>query len=135
MFVRDAQQVDAQVMTMAGAQGVTMRLMVGRSDGAPNFAMRLFEVAPGGCTPFHSHNYEHAVWIVSGRGCLMRASGDAAQAGDAEQGPAFGAGSAVFIAPNEHHQFRNLGSDPLRFVCMVPVSFDCGGACQPTPGS
>ena len=30
------------------------------------------------------------------------------------------AGIAVFIAPDEIHQFRNTGSGPLRFLCLIP---------------
>jgi hypothetical protein len=30
------------------------------------------------------------------------------------------------------HQFRNAGTGALRFLCLVPTTFDCG---KPTPGS
>jgi quercetin dioxygenase-like cupin family protein len=128
MFVRSPDEVTAQAMTMPGATGVTMRLMVSAQDGAPNFAMRLFEVQPGGHTPLHQHNYEHEVMIVEGEA-------DVATGPKGEQFKRVRAGHAVFISANELHQFRNASQRPLKFMCMVPTTFDCGGADMPTPGS
>ena len=128
MLIRKPDQVQAQPMTMPGAKGVTMRLMVGRTDGAPNFAMRQFHVEAGGHTPLHQHNYEHQVLILSGHGQLAHGPAD----GDAQ---AVEAGDVVYIAANDLHQFRNDTGEPLRFMCLVPTQFDCGGQCQPTPGS
>ena len=128
MFIRKTQDVASRTMDMPGAEGVTMRLMVGREDGAPNFAMRIFEVEPGGCTPRHSHNYEHEVMILQGQAAVGQdedpANDDSAQAGD-----------VLFIPANQTHQFRNTGRDVLKFMCLVPTEFDCGGSVEPTPGS
>jgi len=109
-------------MQMDGVKGVSMRMMVGRADSAPNFSMRHFTVEPGGCTPHHSHNYEHEVFIVEG---TARVEED----GTFHQ---VKAGDALFVPANVTHQFVNTGAQPLKFLCMVPVSFDCG---KPTPGS
>ena len=109
-------------MTMEGAEGVTMRLMVGRADGAPNFSMRHFTVEPGGQTPRHSHDYEHEVFVVGGAGRVE-------QDGEVQD---LSAGDVVFVRPNTTHQFTNPGPEPLKFLCLVPVTFDCG---TPTPGS
>jgi len=129
MLIRSPQDVTPQEMTMPGAAGVKMRLMVGREDGAPNFAMRLFEVAPGGHTPKHAHNYEHEVLIVQG-------SANLACGPEGDQTRHASAGDVVFVPANETHQFVNTGPGTLKFMCLVPVTFDCGhGACQPTPGS
>jgi quercetin dioxygenase-like cupin family protein len=122
MLIRRAEAMPGTPMTIDGAREVTMRLMVGRSDGAPNFSMRHFTVAPGGQTPRHSHDYEHEVYIVSG-------------AARVEQGDEFedlGPGDVVFVRPNSTHQFVNTGTEPFVFLCLVPVTFDCG---TPTPGS
>jgi len=109
-------------VAMDGVKDTRMEILVGRQHGAPNFAMRHYVVAPGGHTPHHAHNYEHEVIIIDG---------DA----DVTYGAAthrVHAGDVLFIAPNQMHQFRNVGASPLRFLCMVPTSFDCG---KPTPGS
>ncbi len=128
MLIRKPLDIDARTMDMPGAQGVTMRLMVGRDDGAPNFAMRLFEVKPGGCTPRHSHNYEHEVMILQGQAAVGK-DNDEANDGTVS------AGDVLFIPANQTHQFRNTGPDVLKFMCFVPTEFDCGGSVAPTPGS
>lgn len=128
MLIRKPEDVDSQVMTMAGAEKVTMRLMVGRDDGAPTFAMRLFEVEPGGHTPLHQHNYEHEVMVVAGQGQVV----DNAKQDDAKP---IEAGDVIYMPPNEMHQFRNTGDEVLKFVCLVPTTFDCGTGLAMTPGS
>lgn len=122
MLVRRADGMDGTPMQMDGARGVTMRLMVGRGDGAPNFSMRHFSVEAGGCTPRHSHDYEHEVYIVRGQARLEQDG----QFNDLQ------AGDVAFVEPNNVHQFVNTGAEPLEFLCLVPVTFDCG---KPTPGS
>ena len=126
MRITNPDQIDGQPMQMDGASGVTFRLLVGREHGAPNFAMRHFTVTPGGHTPLHQHNYEHEVLIMAGK-ALVRA-------GDTHRD--VHGGDVIFMPANVLHQFKNIGDEDLKFVCLVPVQFDCGnGACQPTPGS
>src|SRR5687768_10131690 len=122
MLIRRSDQVQGAPTQMEGVKGVTMRMMVGRSDGAPNFAMRHFTVEPGGYTPHHSHNYEHEIYIVEGAGRIEHDG----QFRDIQ------AGDAIFVEPNKVHQFINTGRTPMKFLCLVPVTFDCG---KPTPGS
>lgn len=109
-------------LAMEGTKDVSMRIMVGRADGAPNFALRQFQVAPGGHTPKHSHNYEHEVVVLGG-------SGTAEYDGQAHE---IREGDILLIQPNVTHQFRADRGGELRFLCLVPVSFDCG---KTTPGS
>jgi quercetin dioxygenase-like cupin family protein len=110
MKIKLAEAVEANVVEMEGASGVTMRVLIGPDDGAPNFNMRLFEVAPGGHTPSHRHAWEHEVYVLGGQG-VIRAPG-----GDAEIAPAH----CAFVPAEELHQFVNTGSDVLRFLCLVP---------------
>ena len=67
MLIRRAEKTPGKPMAMEGAAGVEMRMMVGRDDGAPNFAMRHFTVGPGGHSPRHQHNYEHEVFVLEGQ--------------------------------------------------------------------
>ncbi len=41
-------EAPAQEVAMEGAVGVKIRWLIGEQNGAPNFAMRHFEIAPGG---------------------------------------------------------------------------------------
>jgi len=125
MLIRRAEQTESQAMDIDGAAGVSMQVMVGRDDGAPNFAMRRFTVAPGGHTPLHQHNYEHEVIVVAGKGVVR----------GGETHRQITAGDVVFMPPNKLHQFKNTGDDDLQFICLVPVQFNCAdGSCKPTPG-
>ena len=112
MKVQHYESVALNPVTMDGAEGCTVRWLVGKNDAAPNFAMRQFEVAPGGHTPKHFHDYEHEVFVLEGEGVVYE--------GDNEH--RLKAGDVIFVVPNEVHQFRNTGATPLKFLCLVPNS-------------
>lgn len=112
MKVKHYEQVAQAPVTMPGAAGCQVRWLVDEAQGAPNFAMRQFEVAPGGYTPKHSHPYEHEVFVLEGEGTVLE--------GDVEH--PLKAGDVVLVVPDEPHQFRNTGTAPLKFLCLVPNS-------------
>jgi quercetin dioxygenase-like cupin family protein len=112
MKVTNSQDVQAKTVQMEGAQGCTVRWLVSEQDGAPNFAMRQFEVAPGGFTPRHFHPYEHEVYVLEGRGVVH----------EGDQTHPLQAGDVVLVKPDEVHQFRNTGDAPMRFLCLIPNS-------------
>ncbi|MBS0192300.1 MAG: cupin domain-containing protein [Phycisphaerales bacterium] len=121
-LIRSIHSTPTSPVQMPGVNGAEMAIMVGREHGAPNFSLRHFRVQPGGNTPRHSHDYEHEVFIVEGGGTvLLDGSEKTVKAGD-----------VVFIPPNHEHQFKADGAAGLRFLCLVPVTRDCG---DPTPGS
>ncbi len=104
-------------VTMEGAAGVGMRMLIGPDERATNFHMRHFTVEPGGHTPHHRHDYEHEVLILAGEGVLRTDQGD----------KPLSPHDVVFVPPNDRHQFRNTGAQPLEFVCLIPAPRDCGG--------
>lgn len=99
-----------------GRSGVTMREMITAEDGAPTFAMRVFDVTAGASTPYHHHAWEHEVFIVRGAGHVKSEKGDRP----------FRAGDTVFIAGNEPHCF--VAETDVQFVCVIPNP-DMTGAC------
>ncbi|MGI5819366.1 MAG: cupin domain-containing protein [Armatimonadota bacterium] len=111
MHIVDVEHCDCSTVEAEGAKGVRIQwLLDEQTCGAPNFAMRRFEVEPGGCTPLHTHAWEHQVYIVRGVGEVVH--GDAVTH--------FAPDTAILIEPDEEHQFRNTGVEPLEFLCMVP---------------
>ncbi len=94
------------------ARGVAARVVIGKADGAPNFCMRVFEIAPEGHTPRHSHAWEHEMFIHAGEGEIF---------GNGRWSP-MRAGQAVFVPGHEEHQMKNTGRQPLVVVCLVPAS-------------
>ncbi len=122
LLQRNLAETPCQPLEMEGVKGVSMRIMVGRADGAPNFSLRHFQVAAGGHTPRHAHDYEHEVVVLGGSGTAEY---------DGKDYP-IREGDVLLISPNATHQFRADRGSEMRFLCLVPVSFDCGKA---TPGS
>ncbi|MBA7613617.1 hypothetical protein ES703_20868 [subsurface metagenome] len=94
------------------APGVLRRVVIGPDEGAPRFIMRVFHVEPGCSTPFHSHWWEHEVFVLEGDG-VVKSREDESKIGE---------GMVVFIAPNEEHCFTNTGNGVLRFICVIPLS-------------
>ena len=95
------------------APGVTIRWIIDEhTDGAPTYALRLIEVAPGGHTPCHSHPYEHETFVIEGRG---RVQIDGAWH---DVGP----GYVTFVPPNAQHTYVNAGGTPFKMLCGIPVS-------------
>ncbi len=119
MLIRPA---DPNTTTPVEMEDVSMQVMVGREDNAPHFSLRHFVVQPGGHTPRHQHNYEHENYIIEGTGTIECD-------GEIEN---IQAGDTFYIPANKIHQFRNNSDQPLRFLCLVPTTFDGD---QATPGS
>jgi quercetin dioxygenase-like cupin family protein len=112
MQIKHTTAVPAADVTMEGSSGCKVRWLIGEGDNAPNFAMREFEVAPGGHTPKHFHDYEHEVYVLAGRGTVI----------DGDHERPLVPGDIVFVAPNDVHQFHNTGTEPMRFLCLIPNS-------------
>jgi quercetin dioxygenase-like cupin family protein len=93
------------------AKGVKIRWLINEKQGAPNFAMRRFEVEPGGYTPYHTHGWEHEVYILEGEGVAKSEAGETK----------ISAGSVILVEPREKHNFKNTGEKKLVFLCMIPL--------------
>ena len=109
MKVINYRQVEAEEVTEAA--GVTIRVVIGEKEGAPNFVMRVFDVEPGASTPLHTHDWEHEVFVLAGRG-RVHGGGEESLLGE---------GDTVFVPSMEEHCFVNEGDEPLRFICIIPL--------------
>jgi quercetin dioxygenase-like cupin family protein len=94
------------------AKGVAARVVIGQKDGAQNFWMRVFEIAPGGYTPRHAHEWEHEMFVHAGSGEIYCQG----------QWRPLQVGKVLFIPGEEEHQMRDPGQEPLIVVCLVPGS-------------
>lgn len=108
--IMDAMEIEAKDVDMEGAQNVTIRWLISKADGAPNFAMRLFELGDGGHSPLHRHDWEHEVYILEGEGILVF---------EGTRTP-FKEGYFIFVPPGREHCFVNTGKGRMRFLCIVP---------------
>ena len=110
MKVTPYSDIKLEDVNVDGAKRTRIRWLISQDDNAPNFAMRMFEVEPGGFTPYHSHAWEHEVFVVEGQGTFVTEEKDIP----------FKAGDAIFADPDMKHQFRNTGEGLLRFLCIIP---------------
>jgi quercetin dioxygenase-like cupin family protein len=97
---------------MEGASRCKVRWLVSDQDGAPTFAMRQFELEPGGHTPKHFHPYEHEIYVLEGQGAVV----------DGDRQRPLKPGDVVFVRPNDVHQFKNTGDRLLKMICLIPNS-------------
>ena len=93
-----------------GFENTKIGWLIAERDGAPNFAMRLFEMQPGGHTARHSHDWEHEIFILEGQ-CSVYCDGKSVKASPE---------TAVYVPPNADHNFRNITDSPLRSLCLIP---------------
>ena len=112
--MRKVNQESIEGASPEGTKGVAFKQLVAEEMGAPNFYMRLFDVAPGGNTPKHSHDWEHEVYVVKGSGKIVL---------EDTQEP-LSEGDAVLVMPNELHQFVNDGASLMRMICVIPKPDD-----------
>ncbi len=110
MKVVNFNKIKGEEVSDPGAKDVTVRWLISKNDGAPNFAMRLFEIKPGGFTPYHQHQWEHEVFILKGDGSLVT---------EGKASP-LKPGDAVFVPGGENHQFKNVSEEDLIFLCLIP---------------
>jgi len=111
MKIVDYKEVKAEPVDFEEVKDVKVRWLISDKDNAPNFAMRLFEVGPGGYSPLHTHSWEHEVFILEGEGIAT----------DGEKEAPIKSGTVVYVAPEEKHQFKNTGSETLKFLCLIPI--------------
>jgi len=90
--------------------GVTIRRVISEVDGADATVMDVFEIAPGGQSPYHEHPWDHQVFVISGRGWCREEKGQ----------HDFGAGDVIYVKPGEPHSFGNAGPEPVMLVCVIP---------------
>ena len=101
MFVRNYKDVPI-VQTAHKAE---KRVVIGPRQGAPNFVMRVIDVPPG-ASYYHSHDWEHEVFVLSGKATLVTEGRKTPLKPD----------DVIYIAPLEKHGLTNDGSEVFRFI-------------------
>jgi quercetin dioxygenase-like cupin family protein len=106
MLSRDYREVPAE----PAGEGISIRWVIGQPEGAPNFALRVIEFAPGAVFARHQHPYEHEIFVLAGEGVAEGPDGELAMR----------PGAALYIPPDLPHGYRNTGEGVLRFICVIP---------------
>ena len=103
-------EVELEEPEEQGIKDVKVRWVISKKDGAENFAMRVFEIQPGGYTPLHQHDWEHEVFVLEGDGITKNKTSE----------EPFKQGDVLFVPPMEWHQFCNTGNEMLKIICLIP---------------
>jgi quercetin dioxygenase-like cupin family protein len=101
----------------ADAAGMLWRDVVRHtlSDGSAGaFALRYFEIAPGGYSSLEKHRHIHAVVVLRGAGHVVVG----------RQVYAVAPFDLVYVPPMVAHQFINTGQEPFGFLCPVDSDRD-----------
>jgi quercetin dioxygenase-like cupin family protein len=112
MIIKHLDEIPKEVPKMEGIKDVTLQWLFNRRDGTKNYAMRVFELKPGGMIPMHEHSdMEHEIFILEGRGTATTP----------EKGFKVKEGDALFVLPGERHGYINDSDKIFRFLCVIPV--------------
>ncbi len=91
--------------------GTTIRWLVTKEkDGAPNFALRRFEVQLGGQIGMHNHKQEHEIYILSGEIEVITEN----------ETYLVKANDVLYVPPDEVHGYKNNGDTTVSFLCIIP---------------
>ena len=94
---------------VAAGRATRTQVLLGESDGAPNFAMRRFTMGEGGGMPRHLNSVEHEQYVLRGR----------AKVGIGDRIHEVGADDVLFIPAGVPH-FYEVIEAPFEFLCVVP---------------
>ena len=109
MKIKKRSELVKEEITDSQAKGINFYPVITERDGAPNFAMRLFEIEAFGNTPYHAHEWEHEVYIIDGQGFIL---------GENKK-LRIEKNDFIFVEPMETHQFV-AGEEGLKMICVVP---------------
>jgi len=111
MKVKHLTDVKEEIVTKADSTKTTVRWLITEKDGAKGFAMRRFEIQPGGQVGLHDHLEDHQIFVLQGNCQLFDEKGNKIK---------LKIGDSAFIPPNEKHGFENNGDETFSFICVIP---------------
>ena len=85
--------------------------MIGKKEGAENFAFRYYQLSPGSHSQEEEHPYDHGILILQGSGEVLLG----------KEVHSISRGDIIHIPPDIWHQLRNSGEEPLGFLCVIPA--------------
>jgi quercetin dioxygenase-like cupin family protein len=112
LYVLNFKEREESEVPLQGATKTTMRWLIGRRTGAQTYAMRYFEMQPGGRIPIHSHIEEHEIFVLGGEAKVLGENEvEVARKDD-----------VVFIPADHPHGYDNTeGREVFSFICVIPL--------------
>ena len=99
---------------VGAAEGMRKGVLLDESDGAPNFAIRRFELDAGAEVPDHTNAVEHEQYVLAGEYVV----------GIEGEEYTVSAGDSLLIPAGAVHWYRNESDRPGAFLCAVPNGDD-----------
>jgi len=105
---------DIEYEDVGAAEGMRKGVLLAEEHGAPNFAIRRFELDPGASVPEHTNEVEHEQYVLAGEYVV----------GIGDEEHTVRAGDSLLIPAGAVHWYRNEGDEPGAFLCAVPNGDD-----------
>jgi quercetin dioxygenase-like cupin family protein len=107
--VRSSESVPSE--TVVRSRGTALQILIGPTDGAPNFITRRFTLERGGRIPKHRHDtIEHEQVMLAGTMVI----------GLNDHEVEVTEGDCVFIPAGVAHWYENRSDSTAVFLCVVP---------------
>jgi quercetin dioxygenase-like cupin family protein len=111
-LTRDSTVDDYEEYNPSGVNGVFRKRLLNNENSSKSFALRTYIIKPNGHTALDMHEHEHGVYVMKGSAKVF--------VNDTEL--TLAAGDVIHIDSNEPHQFRNDGSEDVKFLCVRDYS-------------
>ena len=85
--------------------------MIGKAEGAQNFAFRYYLLSQGSHSREEQHPYDHGLLILHGEGEVLLE----------DEWHKVSRGDIVYIKPDLLHQVKNTSEESLGFICVIPA--------------
>jgi len=109
-MVGNMNQMIGNAILSPEAKNAAMKVLVSPTEGWDSHVMRVIEIEMGGHTPKHQHPWPHINYVLEGEGTLLL-NGEIHQVTS---------GAYAYIPAGALHQFKNVGSQIFKFICIVP---------------
>lgn len=111
--VRSMSSVESQ--TVERSRGAAIQVLLGPTDGTPNFITRRFTLEPGGRIPRHRHDTIEHEQIMLASTMVIGLDQDEIEVSE---------GDCIFIPAGVSHWYENRTDRTVAFLCMVPMTRD-----------
>ena len=111
-LIRQSEEIEYE--EVGAADGMSKGVLIDEERGAPNFAIRRFELEPGASVPEHTNEVEHEQYVLSGEYVV----------GIEDEEYTVSEGDSLLIPAGVVHWYRNEGDEPGAFICAVPNGDD-----------
>ena len=89
--------------------------------GYPEYGLRYFTIRPKGEIPIHNHFYHQTMFILSGSAECFQYDPETEQV---VWRKVTGPGDFIYVPSLEPHGMKNIGEEPLTFLCCIANVYD-----------